>query len=95
MLFLVDPSHDRAQANKGYFEYILQNRTLVEPQEVKDFNSPNDSDSRSTIVKSLPPQNDLINKKKYKVDNQRLGNDLENRETFEKLCRDTNTRVTI
>ncbi|CAF3958890.1 unnamed protein product [Rotaria sordida] len=92
-MLAIDPSNERALANKDYFEYILQNRTLIEPQAIKDFNSPNDSDSTSTTVKSLPSQNDLINKKNYKVNNQRLGKDLEKLETVEKLCRDTNTKL--
>ncbi|CAF1034857.1 unnamed protein product, partial [Rotaria sordida] len=92
-MLAIDPSNEHALANKDYFEYILQNRTLIEPQAIKDFDSPNDSDSTSTTVKSLPSQNDLINKKNYKVNNQRSGHDLEKQETFEKLCRDTNTKL--
>ncbi|CAF1032961.1 unnamed protein product, partial [Rotaria sordida] len=92
-MLAIDPSNERALANKDYFEYILQNRTLIEPQAIKDFDSPNDSDSTSTTVKSLPSQNDLINKKNYKVNNQRLGKDLEKLEPVEKLCRDTNTKL--
>jgi hypothetical protein len=83
VIFLA-PDHDRANNNKIYYENIIKNQTLTK-QRNGDIVI-NDSLNQKLIL--------TIDKEKiYQINNQRSDDDFENREFYQKLCRQNGTEV--
>lgn len=77
------PDHSRAIGNKQYYEELLQNRTLTKQQEEADAES-NDVQSILSLKKA----------KNIKIKNQRPTDYLEERDVYERLCRQSGPQVT-
>ncbi len=83
-LIFVAPDHVRANNNKIYYETVIKNRTLTKQRKgdmgLNDF-------SNLKLVS-------VMNKdRKYQIKNQRPDDYLEEREIYEKLCRQNGTQV--
>lgn len=77
-MIILAPNHIRANNNKVYYEGLLKNRTLTKHQRKGD----------AGILLSNNEPNE-----KYQIKNQRPDDYLEEREIYEKLCRQNQTEV--
>ncbi|CAF0962953.1 unnamed protein product [Adineta steineri] len=84
-MLTIAPDHVRANNNKVYYESVIKNRTLTKQQRKGDMNT-NDKQN----LKLLPT---VSQTKSYKINNARPDDYMEEREMYEKLCRQNGTQL--
>ncbi|CAF1557002.1 unnamed protein product, partial [Adineta steineri] len=84
-MLTIAPDHVRANNNKVYYESVIKNRTLTKQQRKGDVNT-NDKQN----LKLLPT---VSQTKSYKINNARPDDYMEEREMYEKLCRQNGTQL--
>ncbi|CAF1051482.1 unnamed protein product [Adineta steineri] len=84
-MLTIAPDHVRANNNKVYYESVIKNRTLTKQQRIGDMNT-NDKQN----LKLLPT---VSQTKNYKINNARPDDYMEEREMYEKLCRQNGTQL--
>ncbi|CAF3671057.1 unnamed protein product [Rotaria sp. Silwood1] len=85
ILTIGTPDHARANNNKIYYETIIRNRTLTKQKRKDDMNM-NDSTNLKLI-------STISNDQNYTINNERLDDDLEEQELYEKLCRQNGAQL--
>ncbi|CAF3715350.1 unnamed protein product [Rotaria sp. Silwood1] len=85
ILTIGTPDHARANNNKVYYETIIRNRTLTKQKRKDDMNM-NDSTNLKLI-------STISNDQNYTINNERLDDDLEEQELYEKLCRQNGAQL--
>jgi hypothetical protein len=90
-LFVLAPDHIQAKKNKIYYKNIITNQTLTNQQRKDDSGS---SDGRSANL-NCTPFIGSSGSKNYQRNNKRRNDYLEEREVYERLCRQDDTQVDV
>jgi hypothetical protein len=83
--FVLAPDHVRASNNKVYYESQIKNETLKKQQRKGDLGT---NDSKD--MKLIPT---IKKNKNYQINNERPNDYFDEREVYERLCRQNGTQV--